>query len=82
MFADFEDLADVGVIDRSDGNRLAAQTLTRTRIGGRLGGQQLDGDLTIEPRVPGEIDLAHASGTEGGKNLVRPEARTWLEGQT
>ena len=82
MFADFEDLADVRVIDRGDRHRLAAQPLTRARIGGCLGGQQFDRDLTIEPRVPGEIDLAHASGTEGGKNLVRPEARTWLEGQT
>ena len=70
VLANFEDLADVGMIDRGHGHRLAAQTLARVRVSRRLGRQQLDGDLTIEPRVVGAIDLAHASRPEGGQNLV------------
>jgi hypothetical protein len=81
MLADFENLADIGVIDRGNGHRLATQTLARARIGGRLGRQQLDRDPTIQPRVSGKVDLTHASRTESGKNLVRPEARSWMEGQ-
>jgi len=49
----YENLADVGVIDRGHGHRLATQALARARIGGCLGRQELDRDLTIEPRVSG-----------------------------
>ena len=80
VFANLEDLADVGMIDRGHGHRLAAQALARARIGGRLGRQQLDRDLTIEPRVSGKIDLAHASRAESRENLVGPEPRAWLKG--
>ena len=59
-----------GMIDRGDGHRLAAQAFARVRVGGQRGRQQLDGDLTIEPRVAGAIDLAHSAGAEGGNNLV------------
>ena len=45
-------------------------------------GQDLDGDVAIEPRVPRLIDLAHAAGAEGGDDLVRAEASAGNEGQT
>ena len=67
------------MIDRGDGHRLAAQTLARVRVSRQLARQQLDGDLTIEPRVAGAIDLAHASGPEGGHNLVAAESRAGRE---
>jgi hypothetical protein len=63
------------MIDRGHSHRLAAQTLARERVSRQLAWQQLDGDLTIEPRVPGAIDLAHTSGPEGGHNLVAAESR-------
>ena len=36
VFADLEDLADVRVIERGHGHRLAAQTLARVRVSGQL----------------------------------------------
>ena len=62
------------MIERRHGHRLAAQAFARTRVGRRVGWQQLDGDLTIEPRVVGAIDIAHASRPDGGQHLVRPQA--------
>lgn len=35
--------------------------------------EDLDGDLTIEPRVAGSIDHAHAPVADMRENLVRPE---------
>ena len=82
VFANFENLADVRMIDRGDGHRLAAQPLARVRVSRQLAWQQLDGDLTIEPRVAGAIDLAHASSPEGGHNLVAAESRAGCKRQT
>ena len=75
IFANFENLADVGMINRRHCHRLAAQTLARVRVSRELARQQLDGDLTIQPRVAGAIDLAHSAGSEGGDNLVATEPR-------
>ena len=75
VLADFKDLADVGMIERGHGHRLAPQALARTRISRRLGRQQLDGDATIETRIVGEIDFAHGSRADGGQNFVGTEAR-------
>ena len=41
-------------------------------------GQDLDGDVAIEPRVAGAIDLAHAACPQGGEDLVRAEADAGL----
>ena len=67
---------------RGHRHRLAAQALARVRVSRRLAWQQLDGDLTIEPRVAGAIDLAHASRPEGGQNLVGAESRAGRKRQT
>jgi len=77
VFANFKDLADVRVIERGDGHRLASQPLSRARVSGGFDREQLDGDLTIETRVAGAIHLAHPARTERGKDLVRAKARTW-----
>jgi hypothetical protein len=83
VLADFKDLADVGMIERGHRHRLAPQALARTRVGRRLGRQQLDGDATIETRIVGEIDFAHGSRAHGGQNLVGTEARARCQtGQT
>ena len=75
VFANLKDLADVGMIERGHGHRLAAQALARARVSRRHGWEQLDGDLAIETRIVGAIDLAHASRPDGGQNLIGAEAR-------
>ena len=62
------------MIERGHGHRLAAQTLARVRVSRQLAWQELDRDLTIEPRVAGAIDLAHAAGPDRRDDLVRAEA--------
>jgi hypothetical protein len=52
------------------------------RVSRQLAWQQLDGDLTIEPRVAGAIDLAHSAGPEGGHNLIGAESRAGRKRQT
>jgi hypothetical protein len=50
------------MIERGYGHRLAAQALTRARIGGHFRWQQLDGHLTIEPRVAAANSASACSG--------------------
>ena len=38
------------------------------------GGQNLDGDDAVEPRIAGFEHLAHAARAEGGLNFIRAEA--------
>ena len=40
---------------------------------GHLGGQDLNGHVPSQLRVPGPVDLAHPSRTNGGDNLVGTE---------
>jgi len=59
--------------DRGYGHRLAAQTLARVRVDRQLARQQLDGDLPIEPRIAGAIDLAHAARADPADDFVRAD---------
>src|SRR5437867_11060962 len=45
-------------------------------------GQHFDRDVAIRRRVARAIDFPHATGSEGGENLVRAEARAGGKGQT
>ena len=36
-------------------------------------GQHLERDLTLETRVPGEVDLAHASAAQWAEDLIEGE---------
>jgi len=63
--------ADMGVIQRGNGSRLALKTLLHIRARTEMGGQNLDRNDAIKPRVPRAIDLAHAAGTKRRLNLVR-----------
>src|SRR5262249_1668058 len=71
VFPNFEDFADIGMIEGGGGLCLAAQAFARVRIGCHVGPQELDGDLTIEPRVAGAIHDAHAALTNTGKDFIR-----------
>ena len=74
VFADFEDLADVRMIDCGHGHRFVAQALPRLGIGGGVGREQFDRDPPIEAWVVGAIDLTHASRADGRENLIAAEA--------
>ena len=58
------------MIQRGNGSRLALKTLLHIRARTEMGGQNLDRNDAIKPRVPRAIDLAHAAGTKRRLNLV------------
>ena len=60
VLAKLEEFADIRVVERRDGHRLAAQAFARVAVGGQRGRQKLDSDETLEPRVSGAVHLAHS----------------------
>ena len=60
--------------ERRDGLRFALESRERGRIACERRRQDLDGDVSIELRVAGFVDLAHPPGTEGGEHFVSAEA--------
>ena len=50
-------------------------------VSGERLGQDLDGDVAIEPRVARPIHLTHSAGPKGREDLVLTEARARSEGQ-
>ncbi len=65
---------DVGVAEAREDAGLAEESLGRPR-GGELRTQDLDGDLPLQRRVPGEKDAAHPAGSEFSLDLVLPRQR-------
>ena len=57
--------------ERGDGLRLALEARAAIRIVGERRRQDLDGDVAVEPRIAGAIDLAHAARADGAEHLVR-----------
>jgi len=68
--ADLEDLADEGMVERGDGERLAAKALARDRVGRERRRQHFDGHVALERRVPREEHLAHATGPQQTEDVV------------
>ena len=56
-----EDADDVRMRERGDGLRFALEPRPPIGVGGERGRQDLDRHVTLEPRVPGAIDLAHSA---------------------
>ncbi len=73
--ANLVDLADVGVIQLGCEPRFANEARAGRVVGHRPEGQDLEGDIPLQPRVPRPVDVARSAGTDGGLNLIRPEAR-------
>jgi hypothetical protein len=67
---------DVGVIEGGQQLRLALEAGDTLGIGGKDIWQELQGDITLKPRVPCPIHDAHPAGAEGGNHLIRPETNT------
>ena len=53
--------------------RFALEARAAAGLVGQVPAQHLDCHRTVEPRIPGAIDLAHPASAKGGLNLVRPE---------
>ena len=64
---------DVGVVERSDGERLTPESLAAIGIGGRNLGQHLQGDIPLEPRVAGPVHLAHSAFAQRVNDFVGAE---------
>ena len=64
------------MIERSDGVSFLLET---RRV---LALQSLDGDDAVEARVARLVDLSHAPGPDGRKDLIRAEFVAWLERHT
>ena len=62
------------VIERCQHLRFALEARHTLGIGGQRFGQNLDGDIAMEPGIPGAIHLAHAARTKGGHDLVVRES--------
>ena len=74
QFCDFVDLGDVGVTQGGERLGFAFEARQPLRVCGEEFGEDLDGDVAIEPRVARAIDLAHTTGAKGRDNGVRTKA--------
>ena len=72
--ADVEQRADVRMIERRDGARLAVEAVAQLRVGGERRGEDLDRDGAIEPRIAGAIHLAHPTLADECDDFVGAEA--------
>ena len=78
--ADVVDAADVRMVQRGDGPRLALEARARIGIAGDVTRQDLDRDRAIEPRIAGFVDLTHAAGAERADDFIRTEPDSGVEG--
>ena len=64
---------------RRDRTRFALEARQRVRVGRHGRRDDLDGDVAPQPRIAGAIDLAHATGADGGNDFVWAESSAWSE---
>ncbi len=70
---DVVQMTDVRMIQRGNGTSFAFETLLEFRIGGKMSGENLDGDCAIKARVFRPVHLAHSAGAEWRLNFVGSE---------
>lgn len=68
-----KDGQDVGVIERSRSFGFDFKSGQSIGVGGDKFGQNLDGDVAVQPRVAGPVDLAHTTRTQWRENLILPK---------
>jgi len=73
QFLDAVNLRDVRMIERRERLRLALETHQAIGVEGKRLRQDLERNITIEPRVAGPVDLAHPASTERRREGVGPE---------
>ena len=64
---------DIGMVQRSQRTRLAAEARQPLRVARELSGQSLDGDIAAELAVVRAIYLAHAAGAQRRHDPIRSE---------
>ena len=74
IHADVEEREDIGMRERRHGARLALETRPSIGVVCDIGGQDLDGHVAPESRVPCAIHFTHTTGAERRDDLVRAEA--------
>src|SRR5262245_17897442 len=72
--ADVVDCDDVRVRQRGDRLRLALEPRAPLGVGGKAPGKDLDGDVAMQPRVAGAIDLAHSALAEEHHDFIGSES--------
>ena len=75
LVADVVEDADVGMIEAGDGLRFAFEPLAEYGVPGKVRGQNLNGDGSIETRIFGAIHFAHPTRADGRHNLVGSKSR-------
>ena len=73
---DIVDGDDVGVVESGCGAGFLAEAENALGVLYELGGQQLQGDFAVEPRVLSEVDFAHAAASEEASEAVGTEDGT------
>ena len=63
--------ADVRVIEPRDGARFALEPLAAVGLSRDVFGQDLQGDVAVQPRVPRAEHFPHAAGADRGNDFVR-----------
>jgi hypothetical protein len=81
LFAKVVEDADMRMVQRPDDAGFAIEALAELRVGGEFGGQDLDGDLPVESSIDGPVDVAHASGGDGGDYFVGTQPGAGSEGR-
>ena len=71
--ADVVERADVRVVQLRDRAGFALETLPQVGTRGEMCRQDLDGDVALEPAVPGAVHLTHATRPNPSDDLIRPE---------
>ena len=80
VLPDVVEYADVRVIHRRDGARLALESLGGLRPIRDVGWQHLDRDCAVQPRVFRAIDLSHAACAKRFQDFVRSEPLSAFQG--
>ena len=75
LAADIVQSADVGMVQRRNRARFPIEALLGLGVLGKMRGKNLDGDSSIEPRVPRPIHLSHPARPERRLNLIWTESR-------
>ncbi len=68
------DVRDVGVIERGQQLRFAAETGQAVGVVGDRAEQDFDRDVAVQLRIARPIHLAHPPGAEWGEDLIRAHA--------
>jgi hypothetical protein len=78
--ADVVNVHDVRVVEGRGRTGFLLEAGAALVVLGELGGQDLEGDLPLQPRILGAVHLAHAPDAQGTQDLVGPEFRAGGEG--